>query len=79
MCHQRHEHLDFCFIDAGGGTGTYDIVVHRMRSGGFFVYDHTEGRGGKIIETALEDPRFDAFLLPVAAERRRTELICRRC
>ena len=70
--------LDFCFIDAYGGRGTYELVVSKMNPGGLFVYDHTKGRGAEIIEAATADPRVDAVLVPLASEDARTELICRR-
>jgi caffeoyl-CoA O-methyltransferase len=75
----RHESLDFCFIDADGGKGTYEIVVPKMRPGGLLVYDHTKGRGADIIAAALADRRVDAVLVEIASEDSRTELICRRC
>jgi len=75
----RYDSLDFCFVDAGGGKGTYDIVVPKMKPGGLLVYDHTRGRGVEIIEAALADHRIDAALIPVVSNNARTELICRRC
>ncbi|MDH3688546.1 MAG: class I SAM-dependent methyltransferase [Gammaproteobacteria bacterium] len=75
----HYDSLDFCFIDAGGGKGTYDIVVPKMKPGGLFIYDHTKARGAEIIAAASADHRVDAVLVPIASDDARTELICRRC
>lgn len=75
---ERFDSLDFCFVDADGGKGTYESLVPRMNPGGLFVYDHTKGRGADIIESALADGRVDAVLVAIASADARTELICRR-
>lgn len=75
---ERRNALGFCFIDAGGGRGTYELVASKMNPGGVFVYDHTKGRGAEIIDAATADPRVDAVLVRLASEDARTELICRR-
>jgi predicted O-methyltransferase YrrM len=74
----RHDALAFCFVDADGGRGTYEIVIPRMRPGGLLVYDHTKDRGAQIIASALADDRVDAVVVPIASLDGRTELICRR-
>ncbi len=76
---QRFDSLDFCFVDADGGKGTYETLVPKMNPGGLFIYDHTNGRGAEIIEAALADTRVDAVLVPLQTPDARTELIVRRC
>lgn len=76
---ERSGPLGFCFVDADGGKGTYEMVVSKMKPDGLFVYDHTKERGAEIIDAALADSRVDAVLLRIASHDRRTELVCRRC
>jgi predicted O-methyltransferase YrrM len=52
--------LSFCFIDAGGGIGTYDIVVPKLKPGGLLIYDNVIShakRARPTVEKAMSDTR----------------------
>ena len=74
----REGELGFCFIDAGGGIGTYDIVVPKLMPDGLLIYDnvisHRE-RARPTVEKAMSDERVDALVVPIGSG----ELVCRRC
>ena len=74
---RRHDDLGFCFIDAGGGIGTYDIVVPKLKPGAILVYDNVTShmeRARPTVEKALSDDRLDAVVVPIG----KGELVCRR-
>ncbi len=84
----RHDDIGFCFIDAGGGIGTYEIVVPKLKNGGLLVYDNVISHGAvwpvsfsarerarPTVEKALADSRVDALVVPIG----HGELVCRRC
>jgi caffeoyl-CoA O-methyltransferase len=77
LAHHGANELAFCFIDAGGGVGTYDDVVPKLVPGGILVYDnaisHAE-RARPTIERALADDRVDAVVVPIGSG----QLVCRR-
>lgn len=73
------DRLSFCFLDAEKDAymSCYDAIVPRMVKGGLLVADNAISHGeilGPFIETALQDERVDAMVVPVGSG----VFVCRR-